>query len=80
MSLEAEVVGFPCSQVCPHYWKTSSLPVVFLYGVLWHRISFRRRWKAEGGALLLQLLLWLVFLLPALLEHSGTLQPFSRIS
>ena len=31
--------SYLCSQVCQHSWETSSLPVVFGYGALWHRIS-----------------------------------------
>ena len=36
---------FLCSQVCQHSWETSSLPAVFGYGALWHRISSVCRWK-----------------------------------
>jgi hypothetical protein len=28
---------------------TSSLPVVFVYGELWHRVSSNYRWKLEGS-------------------------------
>lgn len=31
--------SYPCSQVCQHFWETSSLLVGFGYGELWHRIS-----------------------------------------
>jgi hypothetical protein len=30
------------SQICPHSWETSSIPAVFGYGALWHRISSGR--------------------------------------
>jgi hypothetical protein len=35
------------SQVCPHFWETSSLLAVFGYGTMWHRISSRYRQKPE---------------------------------
>jgi hypothetical protein len=37
--------SYLCSQVSQHSWETNSLWTVFGYGVLWHRISSRCRWK-----------------------------------
>ena len=39
--------SYLCSLICQHSWETSSLPAVFGYGALWHRISFWYRWKLE---------------------------------
>ena len=39
--------SYLCSQVCQHSWETSSLLVVFGYGVLWHRISSWHRQELE---------------------------------
>jgi hypothetical protein len=36
-----------CKPVCQHSWETSSLPVGFGYGELWHRVISRHRWKPE---------------------------------
>ena len=35
------------SQICPHSWETSSIPAVFGYGALWHRISSGCQWRVE---------------------------------
>lgn len=37
------------SQAFPHSWEASSLLVLLAYEALWHRISFRCRWKLEGS-------------------------------
>ena len=39
--------SYLCSQVCWHSWETSSLLAVFVYVVLWHRISSGHRWKPK---------------------------------
>jgi hypothetical protein len=31
--------SYLCSQVCRHFWETSSLLAVFGYGPLWHRLQ-----------------------------------------
>ena len=41
--------SYLCSQGCHHSWETSSLPMVFGYGALWHRISYRHRQNLEGS-------------------------------
>ena len=39
--------SYLCLKVCWLSWETSSPLVVFIYLVLWHRISSRHRWKPE---------------------------------
>ena len=45
--------SYLCSQACQHSWETCSLPVVFCYGVLWHRINSRHRQKVEAYCFIL---------------------------
>jgi hypothetical protein len=39
-----------CTPVCQYSWETSSLLAVFVYVVLWYRMSSGRRQKLEGSS------------------------------
>ena len=41
--------SYPCSKVCRHSWETRFPLAVFVYVVLWHRISSGHRWRPEDS-------------------------------